>query len=99
MIELIVNNPALSALIALGGLAPIFGGILGFAAVQFKSKVILLSISLIRYYSNSVRPVATPAVAPMLKVSQTARPSTNVLPAVKVPLTILLPLWGLKHLH
>ncbi|MGS2718268.1 electron transport complex subunit RsxB [Eionea flava] len=36
MIELIVNNPILSALIALGGLALIFGGILGFAAVQFK---------------------------------------------------------------
>lgn len=36
MIELIVNNPILSALIALGGLALVFGGILGFAAVQFK---------------------------------------------------------------
>ncbi|MFT6221103.1 MAG: electron transport complex protein RnfB [Candidatus Endobugula sp.] len=36
MIELITQNPILSALIALGGLALIFGGILGFAAVQFK---------------------------------------------------------------
>jgi electron transport complex protein RnfB len=36
MIELITQNPILSALIALGGLALIFGGILGYAAVQFK---------------------------------------------------------------
>ena len=36
MIELITQHPILSALIALGGLALIFGGILGFAAVQFK---------------------------------------------------------------
>lgn len=36
MIELILNNPILSALLGLGGLALIFGGILGYAAVQFK---------------------------------------------------------------
>ena len=36
MIELITHNPILSALIALGGLALVFGGILGYAAVQFK---------------------------------------------------------------
>jgi electron transport complex protein RnfB len=36
MIELITQYPILSALIALGSLALIFGGILGFAAVQFK---------------------------------------------------------------
>ena len=36
MLELIINNPIIAALIALGGLALIFGGILGFAAVQFK---------------------------------------------------------------
>lgn len=36
MIELITQHPILSALIALGSLALIFGGILGFAAVQFK---------------------------------------------------------------
>jgi electron transport complex protein RnfB len=36
MIELITQYPIISALIALGGLALVFGGILGFAAVQFK---------------------------------------------------------------
>jgi electron transport complex protein RnfB len=36
MIELITQNPILSALIALGGLALIFGGILGYASVRFK---------------------------------------------------------------
>ena len=36
VLEPIVNNPILSALVALGGLALIFGGILGFAAVKFK---------------------------------------------------------------
>lgn len=36
MIELLVNNPILAALLALGSLALIFGGILGFAAVKFK---------------------------------------------------------------
>ncbi len=36
MLELIINNPIISALLALGGLALVFGGILGFAAVQFK---------------------------------------------------------------
>jgi len=36
IVELIINNPIISALIALGGLALVFGGILGFAAVQFK---------------------------------------------------------------
>lgn len=36
MFEFIFINPILSALIALGGLALIFGGILGFAAIKFK---------------------------------------------------------------
>ena len=36
MLELIFNNPIITALIALGGLALIFGGVLGFAAVKFK---------------------------------------------------------------
>lgn len=36
MLELILNNPILAALIGLGGLALVFGGILGFAAVKFK---------------------------------------------------------------
>ncbi|MGH1439002.1 MAG: electron transport complex subunit RsxB [Cellvibrionaceae bacterium] len=36
MIDLIFNNPIIAALIALGGLALIFGAILGFAAVKFK---------------------------------------------------------------
>lgn len=36
MFELIINNPIVAALIALGGLALIFGAILGFAAVKFK---------------------------------------------------------------
>lgn len=36
MLELILNNPLVSALLALGGLALVFGGILGFAAVKFK---------------------------------------------------------------
>ncbi|MFT6388074.1 MAG: electron transport complex protein RnfB [Cellvibrionaceae bacterium] len=36
MFELIINNPIITALIALGGLALIFGAILGFAAVKFK---------------------------------------------------------------
>ncbi len=36
MFELIAQNPMLSALIALGGLAVLFGAILGFAAVKFR---------------------------------------------------------------
>lgn len=36
MLELIINNPIIAALIALGGLALVFGATLGFAAVQFK---------------------------------------------------------------
>ena len=36
MFEFIINNPIIAALFALGGLALIFGGILGFAAVKFK---------------------------------------------------------------
>ncbi len=36
MFELIINNPISAALIGLGGLALIFGAILGFAAVKFK---------------------------------------------------------------
>ncbi len=36
MLELITQNPILSALIALGGLALVFGCILGYAAIQFK---------------------------------------------------------------
>lgn len=36
MIELIINNPIIAALIGLGGLALVFGGLLGFAAVKFK---------------------------------------------------------------
>ncbi|MEO0442491.1 MAG: electron transport complex subunit RsxB [Pseudomonadota bacterium] len=36
MFELIVNHPIIAALLALGGLALVFGGILGFAAVTFK---------------------------------------------------------------
>ncbi|WP_111641254.1 electron transport complex subunit RsxB [Marinimicrobium alkaliphilum] len=36
MLELIVQNPLIASLIALGGLALVFGGILGFAAVRFR---------------------------------------------------------------
>jgi len=36
MFELLIQNPFLGALVALAGLALIFGAILGFAAVQFK---------------------------------------------------------------
>ena len=36
MIELITANPLVSAAVALGGLALVFGAILGFAAVKFK---------------------------------------------------------------
>ena len=36
MIDFIFNNPIIAALIALGGLALVFGAILGFAAVKFK---------------------------------------------------------------
>lgn len=36
MFELILNNPIIAALIGLGGLALVFGAILGFAAVKFK---------------------------------------------------------------
>ncbi len=36
MIELILQHPILAALIAMGGLALLFGGILGYAAVRFK---------------------------------------------------------------
>jgi len=36
MIDLVIQNPLLSALIALGGLSIAFGAILGFAAVKFK---------------------------------------------------------------
>ena len=36
MLEIIVNQPIIAALLALGGLALLFGGILGFAAVKFK---------------------------------------------------------------
>lgn len=36
MLELIFNNPIIAALIGLGGLALVFGGILGYAAVKFK---------------------------------------------------------------
>ncbi len=36
MIELLIQNPFLSAVVALVALALVFGAILGFAAVQFK---------------------------------------------------------------
>lgn len=36
MIDFLLNNPILAALLALGSLALIFGGILGYAAVRFK---------------------------------------------------------------
>lgn len=36
MIDFILQNPVISALIALGGLAALFGAVLGFAAVKFK---------------------------------------------------------------
>lgn len=36
MIELITHNTLVSALIALGGLAAVFGAVLGFAAIKFK---------------------------------------------------------------
>lgn len=36
MIELLLNYPIVSALIALGGLSVFFGAVLGFAAVKFK---------------------------------------------------------------
>lgn len=36
MIELFIQHPVISALIALGGLAALFGAVLGFAAVRFK---------------------------------------------------------------
>jgi len=36
MIEFIINNPIIAALIALGSLSLVFGAILGFAAVKFK---------------------------------------------------------------
>jgi Na+-translocating ferredoxin:NAD+ oxidoreductase subunit B len=36
MIDFILSNPVLSALLALGGLSAAFGAILGFAAVKFK---------------------------------------------------------------
>ncbi len=35
-LELILNNPIISALVALGALAAVFGAVLGFAAVKFK---------------------------------------------------------------
>lgn len=36
MLDLIVQNPLVSALIALGGLALVFGAVLGYAAVRFR---------------------------------------------------------------
>lgn len=36
MIDFILHNPVISALIALGGLSAMFGAVLGFAAVKFK---------------------------------------------------------------
>jgi len=36
MLDLILNNPIIAALLALGSLSLVFGGILGFAAVRFK---------------------------------------------------------------
>lgn len=36
MITFFLENPILSALIALGGMAVIFGGVLGFASIKFK---------------------------------------------------------------
>lgn len=36
MIDLLINYPIISALVALGGLSVFFGGVLGFAAVKFK---------------------------------------------------------------
>jgi electron transport complex protein RnfB len=36
MVDLIAQQPLLAALVALGGLAIVFGGILGFAAVKFR---------------------------------------------------------------
>jgi len=36
MIDLMLNHPVLSALLGLGSLALLFGGILGYAAVRFK---------------------------------------------------------------
>lgn len=36
MAELIFNSPIILSLVALGGLALVFGGILGYAAVRFK---------------------------------------------------------------
>lgn len=36
MIDILLNHPVLSALVALGGLSIVFGAVLGFAAVKFK---------------------------------------------------------------
>ena len=36
MIELLTQNPVIGAVIALGSMAAIFGGVLGFAAIRFK---------------------------------------------------------------
>ena len=36
MIDFLLSNPLLAALIALGGLALVFGAVLGFASVKFK---------------------------------------------------------------
>ena len=38
MIEFLLQSPLLSALIALVGLASVFGAILGYAAVRFKTE-------------------------------------------------------------
>lgn len=36
MLELLINHPIISSLIALGGLSLVFGAVLGYAAVKFK---------------------------------------------------------------
>jgi len=36
MIEFLIQNPILGALIALGSMAAVFGGVLGFAAIRYK---------------------------------------------------------------
>jgi len=36
MIDVLLNHPVISALVALGGLSVVFGAVLGFAAVKFK---------------------------------------------------------------
>ena len=84
MIETILANPILLALAALVGMAIVFGGLLGFAAVRFEVEGNPLSDQI-----NSILPQTQcgqcgyPGCRPYAEAIADEIPLTNALPAVK----------------